>query len=58
MLRPEDFELWLDPKLTNTDPLQHLLKTRIGGPLSVEPIKSPEKLERVGEVEKNEADDA
>lgn len=58
MLRPEDFELWLDPKLTNTDPLQHLLKTRIGEPLSVEPIKSPEKLEIAGEVEKIEADDA
>ena len=58
MLKPEDFDSWLDPHLTNTDPLQHLLKTRIGVPLAVEPVKSPENLDIAGEVEKIEADDA
>lgn len=58
MLRPEDFDPWLDPQLTNTDPLQHLLKTRISMPLAVEPIKSPATLEVAGEGETIEADKA
>jgi len=58
MLTQDDFELWLDPHQTNTDPLQHLLNTRIREPLLVEPIKSPENLENAGEGEKIEADDA
>lgn len=56
MLRPEDFDLWLDPDLTNTDPLQHLLKSRIPLSLSVEPVKSPDSLEVMGEVETIDAD--
>ena len=48
MLKPEDFDMWLDPNLTNTDPFQHLLKGHISEPLSVEPIKSPANMERVG----------
>lgn len=51
MLKREEFDLWLDPLLTNTDPLQHLLKTRINEALLVEPIKSPENLEKAGEGE-------
>lgn len=58
MLKPEDFDMWLDPHLTNTDPLQHLLKTSIRESLSVEPIKSPANLEKAGEGEKIEADQA
>ncbi|MFN2359708.1 MAG: SOS response-associated peptidase [Marinobacter sp.] len=56
MLKSEDFDMWLDPHLTNTDPLQHLLKTSIREPLSVEPIKSPANLEKLGQGEKIEAD--
>lgn len=48
MLQPEDFDLWLDPYLTNTDPLQHLLSTRIPQALVVEPVKSTNDLEPVG----------
>ncbi|WP_338040785.1 SOS response-associated peptidase family protein [Marinobacter iranensis] len=56
MLKPEDFDMWLDPHLTNTDPLQHLLKTSIREPLLVEPIKSPANLEKAEEGERIEAD--
>jgi len=44
MLIPEDFDMWLDPHLTNTDPLQHLLKTQIRRPILVAPIRSPDDL--------------
>jgi putative SOS response-associated peptidase YedK len=56
MLEREELDMWLDPHMTNTDPLQHLLKTRILEPLSVEPVKSPENLEKVGQGEVIEAD--
>lgn len=58
MLRPEDFDLWLDPHVTNTDPLQHLLRTRISATLLAEPVKSPEHLEKAGEGEIIEADES
>ena len=58
MLKPEDFDIWLDPHLTNTDSFQHLLKTSIRMPLAVEPIKTPVNLEKAGEGEKIEADQA
>lgn len=58
MLKPEEFGMWLDPYLTNTDPLQHLLKTNIREPLLVEPVKSPANLEKAGEGEKIEADES
>ncbi|WP_372970835.1 SOS response-associated peptidase [Marinobacter sp.] len=57
MLGPEEFDMWLDPHLTNTDPLQHLLKTRIREPLLVEPIKSPLNLEKMGHGEEIAADE-
>jgi putative SOS response-associated peptidase YedK len=58
MLKPEDFDVWLDPHLTNTDPLQHLLKISIREPLLVEPIQSPAILEKAGQSEKIEADES
>ncbi|WP_228141678.1 SOS response-associated peptidase [Marinobacter sp. X15-166B] len=56
MLSPEDFDRWLDPQLTNTDPLQHLFETRIRQPLLVEPVRSPLNLEPVGAIEEIAAD--
>lgn len=56
MLTPDDFDMWLDPNLTNTDPLQHLLKTQIRQPLLVEPIRSPAELQPVGQGEEIAAD--
>jgi putative SOS response-associated peptidase YedK len=56
MLERDDFDMWLDPQMTNTDPLQHLLKTRIREPLLVEPVKSPGSLEKIGRGEVIEAD--
>ncbi|WP_422732747.1 SOS response-associated peptidase family protein [Marinobacter azerbaijanicus] len=57
MLKAEDFDMWLDPHLTNTDPLQHLLGTRIREPLLVEPVKSPGSLEKAGPGEEIAADE-
>lgn len=57
MLNPDDFDMWLDPCLTNTDPLQHLLKPRIGQSLVVEPIQSPADLTPIGPAERIDADD-
>lgn len=56
MLRPEDFDMWLDPFLTNTDPFQDLLKSKIRVPLKVTPIGSPAKLDELGVSEHLEAD--
>ncbi|HAC30750.1 MAG TPA: DUF159 family protein, partial [Marinobacter hydrocarbonoclasticus] len=56
MLNREDFDMWLDPSLTNTDPFQDLLKTRIRQPLLVEPIRSPAALEQTGQAERIEMD--
>lgn len=56
MLRPEDFDMWLDPSLTNTDPFQDLLKSKIRIPLNVTPIGSPAKLDELGASEYLEAD--
>ncbi|MDI9244359.1 SOS response-associated peptidase [Marinobacter sp. CHS3-4] len=57
MLQPDEFDLWLDPGITQLEPFQHLLKTRIASPLVVEPVRSPERLDVVGEVERIAADD-
>ncbi|WP_417530159.1 SOS response-associated peptidase [Marinobacter lipolyticus] len=57
MLTPEDFDMWLDPCLTNTDPLQHLLKTQIRQPLAIEPVRTPADLEPIGQGEEIEADE-
>jgi len=56
MLERDDFDMWLDPQMTNTDPLQHLLKTRIREPLAVEPVESPGSLQKVGQGEVIDAD--
>ncbi|MFB2763129.1 MULTISPECIES: hypothetical protein [Marinobacter] len=48
MLNREDFDMWLDPSLTNTDSFQDLLKTRIRQRLLVEPISSPTDLNAIG----------
>lgn len=56
MLRPEDYDLWLDPHLHNTDPFQDLLKSQIRVPLRVVPVRSPERLESVGAEEMIAAD--
>ncbi|SDX01719.1 SOS response-associated peptidase [Marinobacter mobilis] len=44
MLRPEDFDTWLDPQLTHTDPFQHLLQPQIRVTLEVAPVRSPDDL--------------
>ena len=56
MLRREDFDLWLDPTMTNTDPFPDLLKSRIRVPLDVTPVASPTALEPVGQSEHLEED--
>ena len=58
MLMPEDFDMWLDPLLTNTDPLQHLLRTQLRHPITVAPIRSPDDLEPTGLEEVIAADNA
>lgn len=56
MLRQEDFDMWLDSKLQNTDPFQDLLKSRIRTPLKVSPVKAPTELEPTGKEEVIEED--
>lgn len=56
MLQRDEFDLWLDPGVTQSEPFQHMLKTRIAEPLVVEPIRSPSQLEPVGEAEELEPD--
>lgn len=56
MLQPEEFDLWLDRGVRQLAPFQHMFKTRISEPLMVEPVRSPERLEVTGEVERIEAD--
>lgn len=51
MLREEDFDLWLDPSMTNTDAFQNLLNAEINTPLRIVPIKTPTNLEPLGEEE-------
>ncbi|UDL05828.1 SOS response-associated peptidase [Marinobacter sp. CA1] len=58
MLTEDEYDLWLDPDLTTTDPLQPLLISRIRQPLVIEPIRSPESLEIIGPVERLTADGA
>lgn len=57
MLTPDDFELWLDPDLRNTDPFQHLFTSHIPVPLDITPVRSPETLAAMGEAEILPADD-
>lgn len=57
MLRPDEFDLWLDPGFHQTDAFQGLMKTHISAPLVCEPVRSPRVLEVVGEAEVISADD-
>lgn len=56
MLNRKDFDTWLDPSLTNTNPFQSLLKTRIRHPLLIVPIKSSVTFEQTGQAERIERD--
>lgn len=56
MLRPDDFDLWLDPEFHQVDAFQKLMKTHIPAPLVCEPVSNPNDLRRTGEVEILEAD--
>ena len=56
MLRPGDFDLWLDPDFRNVDAFQGLLRTHIPAPLVCEPVRGPTDLTPVGEPEVLAAD--
>lgn len=56
MLRPEEFDLWLDPEFHATDAFQGLMKTHISEPLVCEPVRSTKSLEMSGEAELIPAD--
>ncbi|RMJ01608.1 hypothetical protein DOQ08_03190 [Marinobacter litoralis] len=51
MLRPKEFDLWLDPHFHQVEAFQKLLKTRIPVPLVCEPVRGPKDLKLVGDVE-------
>lgn len=57
MLRPEEFDLWLDPDFHQVDAFQGMMKTHISAPLVCEPVMGPQKLVPVGEVETIPADE-
>ena len=56
MLRPEDFDLWLDPDFHHTDAFAHLMKTNIPAPLVCEPVRSTLDLKPVASREVLPAD--
>ncbi|SFR48077.1 Putative SOS response-associated peptidase YedK [Marinobacter daqiaonensis] len=56
MLRPEDFDAWLDPDFHQVDAFQGLMRPHIPVPLICEPVNSPKDLKPVGEPERIEAD--
>lgn len=56
MLRPADFDAWLDPDFHQVDAFQGLMRTHIPAPLVCQPVGSPKDLEPVGEAELIEAD--
>lgn len=51
MLRPADFDPWLDPDLVTTEPLRPLFESRIRAPLRVTPVRSPRDLTAIGDDE-------
>ncbi|TSJ67433.1 SOS response-associated peptidase [Marinobacter vulgaris] len=51
MLRPDDFNRWLDPDFHQVESFQGVIKTHIPAPLACEPVKGVKNLERVGEPE-------
>ncbi|WP_339803842.1 SOS response-associated peptidase family protein [uncultured Marinobacter sp.] len=56
MLRPADFDHWLDPDFGHTEAFTELMKAHIPAPLVCEPVRSTRNLEPVGQVELLEAD--
>ncbi|MAL99223.1 SOS response-associated peptidase [Hydrocarboniclastica marina] len=56
MLRPTDFDAWLDPDFHQVDAFQDLMKTHIPAPLVCQPVNSPDDLVPVGEAEVLDAD--
>ena len=56
MLRPRDFDLWLDPDFHHTDAFAHLMKTHIPAPLVCDPVRSSKDLAPVAEAEVLAAD--
>jgi len=57
MLKPEDFDLWLDPASDQVDVFQKLMKTRISAPLVCQAVRSTQFLEPIGEAEVIPADE-
>ncbi len=51
MLRPDDFDLWLDPDFHQVDAFQKLMKTHIPAPLVCEQVRSPDDLRPAGSKE-------
>ena len=51
MLRPNEFDLWLDSRFHQVEAFQSLLQTRIPAPLVCEPVCSPMDLALAGDVE-------
>ena len=49
MLRPEEFDLWLDPDFHQVGAFQGMMRTHIPAPLVCEPVQSPERLQVAGE---------
>lgn len=56
MLRPEEFDLWLDPGFHQVDAFRNLMKTHIPAPLVCEPVRSPKDLKPVEKPELLPAD--
>ncbi|SOB74721.1 Putative SOS response-associated peptidase YedK [Marinobacter sp. LV10R510-11A] len=51
MLRPDDFDLWLDPDFHQMDAFQSLMQTHIPAPLVCEPVHGPKDLKLTGKAE-------
>ncbi|WP_345790094.1 SOS response-associated peptidase family protein [Marinobacter caseinilyticus] len=56
MLRPSDFDAWLDPTFTQTDAFQGLMKTHIPAPLVCQPVNNPNDLTPTADAEVLAAD--
>lgn len=50
MLRPGDFDFWLNPDFHQVDAFHKLMKTHIPAPLVCELVRNPNDLSRAGEV--------
>jgi putative SOS response-associated peptidase YedK len=56
MLRPEEFDHWLDPDFYQTEAFQPMMRTHISAPLVCEPERSTQPLEPTGEAQVIAAD--